>query len=34
MADGTGQHRFSLEPIGYRWYRVGGVSYAIRREKA
>ena len=25
----TGKHRILLEPYGYRWYRVGGVSYVL-----
>ncbi len=27
-----GAHRITLESYGYRWYRVGGLNYAIRRE--
>jgi maltose alpha-D-glucosyltransferase/alpha-amylase len=26
-------HRIVLEPHGYRWYRVGGLDYILRREK-
>lgn len=29
----SGVHRIDLEPFGYRWYRVGGLSYSIRREQ-
>jgi maltose alpha-D-glucosyltransferase/alpha-amylase len=32
-ADDHGQHRIQLEAYGYRWYRVGGLNYAIRRVK-
>ena len=32
-ADAQGQHRLRLEAYGYRWYRVGGLNYAIRRVK-
>lgn len=32
-ADDNGQHRIQLEAYGYRWYRVGGLNYAIRRVK-
>ncbi|MDY0040110.1 MAG: alpha-amylase family protein [Desulforhabdus sp.] len=33
-ADDDGKHRIPLEAYGYRWYRVGGLNYAIYREKA
>jgi maltose alpha-D-glucosyltransferase/alpha-amylase len=26
-------HELVLEPYGYRWYRVGGFDYALRRER-
>ena len=29
-----GVHCIDLEPYDYRWYRVGGLAYAIRREAA
>jgi maltose alpha-D-glucosyltransferase/alpha-amylase len=32
-ADETGTHRIALEAYGYRWYRVGGLSHVLRREK-
>jgi maltose alpha-D-glucosyltransferase/alpha-amylase len=32
-ADGRGQHRVELEGYGYRWYRVGGLDYLLRRER-
>jgi len=28
-----GKHRIVLEGYGYRWYRVGGLSYILKREK-
>jgi maltose alpha-D-glucosyltransferase/alpha-amylase len=27
-----GKHRVSFEPYGYRWYRVGGLDYLLRRS--
>lgn len=27
-----GQHRVVLEPYGYRWYRVGGLDYLLKRS--
>ncbi|HVN92971.1 MAG TPA: alpha-amylase family protein [Terracidiphilus sp.] len=32
QADRSGQHRVVLEPYGYRWYRVGGLDYLLRRS--
>jgi maltose alpha-D-glucosyltransferase / alpha-amylase len=32
--DGRGQHCILLEPYGYRWYRVGGLDYLLRRTVA
>jgi maltose alpha-D-glucosyltransferase/alpha-amylase len=29
-ADASGMHRVTLEAYGYRWYRVGGMGYALR----
>ena len=29
-ADADGVHRVTLEALGYRWYRVGGMGYALR----
>ena len=26
-------HRLALEALDYRWYRVGGLDYAVRRER-
>jgi maltose alpha-D-glucosyltransferase / alpha-amylase len=31
-ADKKGKHRLLLEPYGYRWYRVGGLDYLLRRS--
>jgi maltose alpha-D-glucosyltransferase / alpha-amylase len=31
-ADQTGVHTIELEPYAYRWYRVGGMDYLLRRE--
>jgi maltose alpha-D-glucosyltransferase/alpha-amylase len=31
-ADGRGRHCVLLEPYGYRWYRVGGLDYLLRRS--
>jgi maltose alpha-D-glucosyltransferase/alpha-amylase len=30
-ADATGKHRLLIEAYGYRWYRVGGLDYLLRR---
>jgi maltose alpha-D-glucosyltransferase / alpha-amylase len=29
----NGKHQIVLEAYGYRWYRVGGMNYILRREK-
>jgi maltose alpha-D-glucosyltransferase/alpha-amylase len=31
-ADPHGAHRVTLEPHGYRWYRVGGLDYILQRR--
>ena len=31
-SDGDDRHRITLEPYGYRWYRVGGLDYLLRRS--
>jgi maltose alpha-D-glucosyltransferase/alpha-amylase len=31
-ADERGRHCVVLEPYGYRWYRVGGLDYLLRRS--
>jgi maltose alpha-D-glucosyltransferase / alpha-amylase len=32
QADGRGRHRLLLEAYGYRWYRVGGLDYLLKRS--
>ena len=32
--DPDGLHRLTLEPYGYRWFRVGGLDYLLRRTEA
>ena len=34
MADTSGKHCCMLEPYGYRWYRVGGLDYLLRRSES
>jgi maltose alpha-D-glucosyltransferase/alpha-amylase len=29
----SGRHDIILEPYGYRWFRVGGLNYALRRHR-
>ena len=29
----SGEHRIGLEAHGYRWYRVGGLNYALNRTR-
>jgi maltose alpha-D-glucosyltransferase/alpha-amylase len=31
MADDRGRHCIEIEPYGYRWFRVGGLDYLLRR---
>ena len=33
QADSDGRHVVVLEPYGYRWYRVGGLDYLLRRTE-
>lgn len=33
-ADARGVHRIGIEEFGYRWYRVGGLGYALRRVRS
>jgi maltose alpha-D-glucosyltransferase/alpha-amylase len=33
QADVTGRHTVVLEPYGYRWYRVGGLDYLLKRSE-
>jgi maltose alpha-D-glucosyltransferase/alpha-amylase len=32
MADASGKHCLLLEPYGYRWFRVGGLDYILKRS--
>lgn len=32
--DGKGRHRLVLEAYGYRWFRVGGLDYLLKRSEA
>src|SRR3982075_3105883 len=32
QANGHGKHTLLLEPYGYRWYRVGGLDYLLKRS--
>jgi maltose alpha-D-glucosyltransferase/alpha-amylase len=32
-ADSGGRHTVVLEPYGYRWYRVGGLDYLLKRSE-
>jgi maltose alpha-D-glucosyltransferase/alpha-amylase len=32
-ADADGRHRLVIEAYGYRWYRVGGLDYLLRRAE-
>jgi maltose alpha-D-glucosyltransferase/alpha-amylase len=32
-AEGSGKHRITLEGFGYRWYRVGGLDYLLKRSQ-
>jgi maltose alpha-D-glucosyltransferase / alpha-amylase len=31
--DSRGRHHILLEPYGYRWYRVGGLDYLLKRSE-
>jgi maltose alpha-D-glucosyltransferase / alpha-amylase len=31
-AEASGKHRLLLEPYGYRWFRVGGLDYILKRS--
>jgi maltose alpha-D-glucosyltransferase/alpha-amylase len=31
--DDAGKHHVRLEPYGYRWYRVGGLDYLLKRSE-
>lgn len=34
MPTETGRHTILLEPYGYRWYRVGGLDYLLKRSES
>ncbi len=31
--DENGRHRLAIEGYGYRWYRVGGLDYILKRSR-
>ena len=31
-AQENGSHRIAIEEFGYRWFRVGGLGYALQRQ--
>jgi maltose alpha-D-glucosyltransferase/alpha-amylase len=31
--DASGKHRILLEPYGYRWFRIGGLDYLLKRTE-
>ena len=33
QSDEHGTHRLVIEAYGYRWYRVGGLDYLLRRSE-
>jgi maltose alpha-D-glucosyltransferase/alpha-amylase len=33
-ADASGTHHIRVEPYGYRWYRVGGLDYLLKRSES
>jgi maltose alpha-D-glucosyltransferase/alpha-amylase len=33
-ANGQGRHEIALTAFGYKWFRVGGMNYALRRQPA
>jgi maltose alpha-D-glucosyltransferase/alpha-amylase len=33
-ADASGTHHIRMEPYGYRWYRVGGLDYLLKRSES
>jgi maltose alpha-D-glucosyltransferase/alpha-amylase len=33
QGDDRGRHRIVIEAYGYRWYRVGGLDYLLRRSE-
>jgi maltose alpha-D-glucosyltransferase / alpha-amylase len=33
-ADEAGRHHIALDALDYRWFRIGGLDYAVRRERS
>jgi maltose alpha-D-glucosyltransferase / alpha-amylase len=33
VADERGEHLIAVEELGYRWFRVGGLGYALERTR-
>jgi len=33
-ANKQGQHEIAMAAFGYKWFRVGGMNYALRRQPA
>jgi maltose alpha-D-glucosyltransferase / alpha-amylase len=33
IPDESGEHRILLEPYGYRWFRIGGLNYLLKRTE-
>jgi hypothetical protein len=31
--DASGKHSIMLEPYGYRWFRIGGLDYLLKRTE-
>jgi len=31
--DASGKHSLMLEPYGYRWFRIGGLDYLLKRTE-
>jgi maltose alpha-D-glucosyltransferase/alpha-amylase len=32
-ARASGKHHLALDPHGYRWFRVGGLNYALHARR-
>jgi len=32
-ARASGHHHIVLDPFGYRWFRVGGLNYALHADR-
>jgi maltose alpha-D-glucosyltransferase/alpha-amylase len=33
LRDASGKHSMLLEPYGYRWFRIGGLDYLLKRSE-